>query len=344
MCNSKYVNEFIDWLSTNIQKPINITAKSIIDHYKQSYNDCINFVKELVGGCTNSSVVIEFRDNVKVKLSVYDTFNSPYRILEDDQFLKEKQIKNSLYLNEFGIIYNVDSSVIVSEYIEGESFNDLLIPAINSKNLARVVELNNKVVESITEFHKSNKVKTHCTTLSSIAMMFYRSLKEVVLDKELFKEEYESLNKILTGIQNLLLFESSFNSDDFVLCHFDTDPVNMIFCDNKVKLIDFEFTGVGLKYYDYANYLNALSSLHCGEYKKNNFVDYSTMVSYFYSELEEVIPNFKLNDFESSFDIIRFVWGIWYIMYGLKNNLKNYVEIGNEWISDWIENNREDVL
>lgn len=342
MYNSECVNEFIDWLTTEFYQSGGYSALQISKFYQDNRSG-IRELKELAGGCTNSSVMIEFYDNSKIKLTVYDSYKSPYRINTQDFFLEERNIKNSLYREEFGIISDYCPCITVSEYIEGESFNEYLLNAIHNKEFNIVCHLNSDVIDSISEFHSNNRIKTHRTTLVSIAMLFLSSLKEALRQSKYFDVDLSStkyMNDISDSINKILLFESKFEDSDFVLSHLDTDPVNMLYSDNKVKLIDFEFTGVGLKYYDYVNYLNAVDSLHLKNLSDN---DKSEIRKSFENYCHQnAISNFSHEDFNMSYLIMRFVWGIWYLMYGVKNMSKEYVRIGKEWVLDWI--NWKDVL
>lgn len=337
---SECVNEFIDWLSTEFRGFNGDSAFEIAEYYRTE-KSTIKDIEEFHGGCTNSSAMIEFWDNSKIKITVYNSEESLYNINNFDFFLDERILKNSLYKDEFKIIYNADPCIVVSEYIDGGCFNDLLIPAIQKNDLDRIVELNNRAIDSISNFH-SQKIKTHRTTSVSMTISFISALKKILNESIYFDVDIRSstfLDKISNGMEKILLFESKFDDSDFVLSHLDTDPVNMIATiDKKVELIDFEFTGVGLKYYDYANYLNVINSLHW----KGSLKDQYTMNGAFILHCSEAVQGFNSEDFKKSYEIMRFIWGIWYIMYGLKYELSDYVKIGKEWISDWI--NEKDVL
>lgn len=341
---SECVNEFIDWVSTEFWES-NYTASQIVNFY-QTDRSGIKEYQELSGGCTNSSVKIEFYDNTKIKMSVYNKEISPYKINNFDSFLEERVLKNSLYKEEFRIIYNADSCIVISEYIEGAGLDSILSASVKNHNIDRICNLNSKVINSISKFH-NYRLKTHRTTLTSIAMTFFAALKEKlilykdrILDSDLKNVAY--IGNIAEGINKILLFESKFPDSDFVLSHLDTDPVNLLFNYklNNIRMIDFEFAGVGLKYYDYANYLNVLDSLHTNE--KLSDSEKSKILEEFLKSCRKYISDFNVHDFQKSYLIMRFTWGIWYIMYGVENNLDDYIKIGKNWINDWI--NEKDVL
>lgn len=341
MYNSECVNEFIDWLSTEISGPCGFSALQVANWY-QDERSGLEEIEELQGGCTNSVARIKFYDGVQIKLSVYDSCNSIYgSSYYKDKFIQERSVKNYLYKDEFKIIYNADPFIVVSEYIDGKSYKDLISDAISKNNMIEIYNLNLQVAKAISRFHNLNSIKTHRSSSVRLAMNFFSSLKEeLALDEN---PKFDSRNSelkdtISSGIEKILLFESKFHDSDFVLSHLDTDPVNILSINNgnESMLIDFEFAGVGLKYYDYVNYLNALNYLYFNDLIPDNIKEN------FINDCREVILNFNLEDFWKSYYIMRFIWGIWYILYGLKNKLSDYIEIGEKWLFDWA--NEEDVL
>lgn len=329
---SSCVNKFLDWLSSNCFRwdcLNSISAVTIAQDYYAVNSSEISLIDELSGGCTNSSCMIRFLDGREIKLTVFNELNSLYRVKDRDQFFAERSIKNSMYKDEFRILFNADPRITVSEFLNGDSIKDLLNSikkpiGIYSKSF---LDLNQGVVDSIADFHKQ-EIKTHCTTISSIAKFFCDSLDNVVAVNDFCLKLCKRIRK---GIGEISEFESKFDERSFVLSHFDTDPVNLLYSDNKVELIDFEFAGVGLEYYDFVNYLNVLDSFYI-----NSAVGRKCFKEEFVKMCQNRISNFNLLDFNKSYVIMRFVWGIWYILYGLRNDLGDYLEIGVNWISDWL--------
>lgn len=328
------LDEFIDWLSTNFWKSGRWTALQIAESYNNDTSS-ISEINELSGGCTNSSVRIKFYDDIDIKLTAYNESKSPYNINGLDFFLEERQLKNSLYKNEFNIIYDTPS-IVISKYSKGESLNSILKSVINSGDLDYISNLNSKVINEITNFH-CNMIKTHRTSNVTIAMLFLSTLKQELKNSIYFDVDLRStsyIDSISDGINKILLFESKFEDSDFKLSHLDTDPVNILYCEesDKINLIDFEFTGVGLKYYDYVNYLNVLNSLDYFDSEN----DKEEIQKRFTQYCEKVISDFNHEDFRKSYNIMRFTWGIWYLMYGVQNEFADYISIGKQWVSDWI--------
>lgn len=323
--NDPDVIKFIDWVSTNsvvINSCKNTQElKEILDRKSSILN--IHTVN-LLSGNVNISAAIEFNNETHtvLKLSKYNSEDSLYRTFDsDDPFLRNRLIKNSLYSEDFGILYHGDPEIVISMYEPGLSVQK----ALSVSSVERIEEINDKSISAISKFHKL-PVRTHCTDLIQLLCMF----KSALYRKPVYQED-DLIKLINSKIPEIVKFESKFEDKDFVYSHLNANPTKMILGnDQKVRLIDFEFAGVGLKYYDYANYYNFINEWHLKEFDLDVLWE---MNHQFINCCESKIENFDYEDFNKCADYMKFVWGTWYFLSGICNEDETFLKFGLDWMN-----------
>ena len=325
------VIKFIDWVSTNsavinsCKNPQEL--REILDRRSSILNiHTVSLLPENV----NISAVIEFNNesHTVLKLSKYNSEDSLYRIFDsDDSFLRNRLIKNSLYSEDFGVLYHGDPGIVISVYEPGWSVQKALNA---SSSIEKIKEINDKSISAISKFHKL-PIRTHCTDLIQLLCMF----KSALCQKPVYQEE-DLMRFIDSKILEIVKFESKFKDEDFVYSHLNANPAKMILGnDQKVRLIDFEFAGVGLKYYDYANYYNFLNEWRLKEFDLDVLWEVNHQ---FINRCESEIENFNYEDFNKCTDYMKFVWGTWYFLNGICTEDETSLKFGLDWMNYPYEN------
>ena len=314
--------------SSNLESIVNLISTwdaptvdgdRIESELKTLLEDYTDDISRLSFGYTNLSLLITDKNGDCYKFSIF---------VDEESYLSTKQLKKFLlnrnniynaYGDHLGIIYN-DGSKVLSHYIEGVVLTSVINERI--EDIDGLTSLVRSIVEPINEFHNNIQLKNGFQYLE-LTDIFFGSL----IDQELIGKGYIPEDFLRSKIDSIRSYEKSFSDEWFVLSHRDTDPINMVYTKttDKISLIDFEFVGKGLIYYDYANCYNVLKNIL--------FADKSVLDSFAEHILAE-FPDFTRKDFFISVEIMTFIWGIWYYLYGLKFEDKRLTDIGIDWINE----------
>jgi len=281
--------------------------------------DHTDTIDRLSYGYTNVSFLITDKKGICYKLSVFVDEESYLSKAQLERFLHNRNNIYDAYGKSLGIIYH-DWNKVLSHYIDGV----VLTSVINEKadDISGLTSLLHSIVKPINEFHSNLRLINDFDYLD-LTDIFFGSL----IDQDLLSKGHIPEYVLISKIDSIKRYESSFSDEWFALSHRDTDPINMVYTQetNKISLIDFEFVGKGLIYYDYANCYNVLKNIL--------FIDRSVLDCFVDNLLIE-FPHFNRGDFFISVEIMTFIWGIWYYLYGLKFDDKRLTDIGIDWINE----------
>ena len=276
-------------------------------------------IKRLSSGYTNLSFLFSDKNGDRYKLSIF---------VDEESYLSTEQLKRFLlnrnniynaYGEHLGVIFN-DGNKVLSHYIEGVVLTSVIKE--KSDDVDGLIALVRSIVKPISDFHANLKLINDFEHLELTDIFFGSLIDQDLIGKGNIPEDF------LRGkIASIRRYESSFSDEWFALSHRDTDPINMVYTQttDKISLIDFEFVGKGLIYYDYANCYNVLKNIL--------FVDSSVLDGFVETLLAE-LPEYTRKDFFISVEIMTFIWGMWYYLYGLKFDDKRLTDIGIDWINE----------
>lgn len=312
-------------------------SESILKYFKRKLRWCTESVELLTDGYTNVTMLLTLRDGKKLKLSAYSRHKSYLSDFQTTMFIVRRRELNRLFKDNFKILYS-SSRLVLSEYIEGSNLAKVL-KSVNRSDSFQIIFLNSLVIDCIDKFH-------HNVSSDLMSSEFPNGRQDLFdfFSRSLFGDyqnyyDFQSL-EIIEKLDFIKRFESKFDSSRFVPSHLDTDPVNFIYDYHQVRssvsLIDFEYAGTGLDYYDYANYFSVITrslNLSGGRLSliKGEFID----------KLSKIIPSFDVTEFDISVKIMEFTWGLWYLLYGFYSGSKELQDIGIDSIKNF---NLEEML
>ena len=156
------------------------------------------------------------------------TFNSKYIVKKFNKVLHSNTDKKFEYLMQFKaykkniapkpIILDIKNRFFISQFLEG--IHKITLNKHDLRNLAITL-------------HNLHKIKIHKKPLN-IERYLRKNSKKI----------YKDLKLALLNIKK--------EKQDFVLCHNDLNPKNIIFTD-KIKFIDWEFASINDRYFDLAS-------------------------------------------------------------------------------------------
>lgn len=175
-----------------------------------------------------------FRDRYPVELSLYKEqgYNNTCYLLrvEADRYIvrllissdidrvQEYEIQMLAYEQDIGarpILLDEDNALMISEYIDGTHKNKL--------NKSELQELANTL-------KKLHNIK--------VAIPICKLLDSIEIDSKRLEYAIKYIRKL---------------KPDYVLCHHDLNPQNILFDNNSIKFIDWEYAGKNDRYFDIAS-------------------------------------------------------------------------------------------
>lgn len=195
-------------------------------------NDNIKIVERLLGGMSNYTYLAKVND-LLVVIRVVDPklniFVNRYHELDHIKKLNEAGFTNDL------IYFDLDNGTKISKYIKGFSLvNGLLEEDIK------------ETAKTLKRLHQKNLTGHHYDFINRINKYESLLLKEEIIDKY-----YELKEWWITNYNNI------FSKTPQTLVHGDAQRSNLLRLENnKIQLLDFEFTGIADPYYDIASFGN----------------------------------------------------------------------------------------
>ncbi len=176
----------------------------------------------------------EFTNALSNKVILNDD-NKIEKIYSLDSFKKKYGNQEELVLNKIGYKFESLKGKIVMEYFENESFDD--------SNMSNDDIIN--VANALKELH----------SLSTNGME--TSKFEIVYEDFLCEDEEITEDFPVDGTENFLAMEAFeiLEEGKQVILHNDVVEGNLLKVDGKIKLIDFEYSGLGNQIFDIASFL-----------------------------------------------------------------------------------------
>ncbi|WP_342252456.1 phosphotransferase [Spiroplasma endosymbiont of Amphibalanus improvisus] len=174
----------------------------------------------------------------------------------NDIFIRYSKSETNVFFNrqnEINVIKNIipffTETITIIDY--GFDDNNFYVASKFEKKFKHLndVEIDDKLIEQvimiIKKFHQIPiKNKVELFDYEKYIYWFYNRTKNWI-DRPL---EITEIDKCLTKLRNKPM--------DIVLCHQDLVPGNILIFDNKIKIIDFEFSYLNDKYFDYASLIS----------------------------------------------------------------------------------------
>jgi thiamine kinase-like enzyme len=211
-----------------IDKVISVTAEALkVDP------STVEVIKRLEGGMSNYTYVVKVGENKKVVRLPGENA---------DNFVDRKiELANTRMVEPLGITtkteyFNVETGVKISSYIEGSSLH--LLKVFPYEDVAQMLRtIHESKLVAVNQYDHLKRLQTyenHSINLGYVLPKEYLDIKE-----------------------RFLIFFAHFNKMQKVFTHGDSQPSNFIQTyDGKLKIVDFEFTGMNDPFYDLACFGN----------------------------------------------------------------------------------------
>lgn len=182
-----------------------------------------------LGGLNNSNYLFKL-ENEKYVLRIPSKDNSNNFYYENEVLSLIKTLNISPEI----IYHNKDNGVLISKYIESNKFD------INFYNSSTFI---NSIVNSLHILH-NQKSSNYFNPFNEI----YKNIKFLLSINFDFDHDINILINKLHNLEKELTKKIQYG-----LCHNDLNTSNILYCDNLVYLIDFEFSGMGDIFFDLAS-------------------------------------------------------------------------------------------
>ena len=191
--------------------------KSIINKIKNKNKSKYALTNEVFFGKYN---------NIDVVLKIYNINNFKYTNI-DNELNIFNIVKNNINTPE--IIEFIPKKYLITKYLNSKSFHEI---EFTSDHII-------KIANEIKALHNINISKTTIKTFDVIKKIYeYKKNIPSINDKEIIEKVIDYLN----------------NFKEYVLCHNDLVPGNIIYSNKKIFIIDFEFSGLNDPYFDIASF------------------------------------------------------------------------------------------
>lgn len=207
--------------------------KEAINILKQLYPDQEILIKHrFLGGMSNYTYLAEV-DKLKIVIRVVDPKLNVFvnRKYELDHL---KTLYEAGFTNEL-IYFNLNTGTKISKYIEGES----LITGLNNTDFIETAKTLKKLHNKKLKGHPYGFIKRN------------KKYESLLNKKDIIPLYYDLINWWFTK------YEEIFSKDLKTLVHGDAQRSNLLRLPNqKIQLLDFEFSGMADPYYDIASFGN----------------------------------------------------------------------------------------
>lgn len=150
-------------------------------------------------------------------------------------FKKIFKNQESKVLEKLGYKFKSEDNKLILEYFENESFND--------KNMTDQDIIN--VANALKELHALDTSGIELSRFEDVYEDFYEDDDEILIEYPIDGTEYLLVTEAISILEK----------GEQVILHNDVVEGNLLKIDNKIKLIDFEYSGLGNKLFDIASFL-----------------------------------------------------------------------------------------
>ncbi len=226
-----------------------------------------------------------------------------YHIFEDEllslELLKNQGFNNISYLlktskKEYILrVFKSNESVNISRFFEYETLKKLYKINITSKPI--FLDEKFMIYEFIKGVHKTKVSTVEIVKITKQIKKFHK-IKPKLKPYEI-KNDFKNYNLSLKDIKSKKIIQESFRNLNFlkrfkkelVLVHHDLNPKNILFFNNSIKIIDWEYAGINDRFFDLASF--------CIEFKLNKNQEKVLLKNYFSKHSkrdEEKLKIFKI--------------------------------------------------
>ncbi|HEY8445096.1 MAG TPA: choline kinase family protein [Bacilli bacterium] len=192
----------------------------------------IELSHRLLGGMSNYTYVVKMDDQ-------YYTYRRPGENAERfvDRTLEKANLNliDSLHISNHTVYFNLDTGEKVATYIEGTPLHQVT-PYPYEKVSAILKIIHQSGLKAANDYEPFTRLQTY---ENHIIELGYKH-----------PQEYLDIKKQFLKYQDYLL------SQEKVLCHGDSQPSNFVVSNDKLYIVDFEFTGNNDIIYDLACFAN----------------------------------------------------------------------------------------
>lgn len=189
-----------------------------------------------------------------------------YKIFEEE-LLSLETLKNQGFNNISYLLKTTSSSYVIRVFKSNESVNisrefeyQIQKKAYKNNLASKPIFLNEKfmIYKFIEGIHKTKLSKTELKNLTLKIKKFHSfKTKEKPYD---IKKDLQNYDKNLNDIKSKKLIKEAFKSlfslkklkKELVLSHHDLNPKNIIFKNNSIQIIDWEYSGISDRFFDLA--------------------------------------------------------------------------------------------
>ncbi len=164
-----------------------------------------------------------------------DENNRVIKRYNKDLFKSEYGNQEDKVLDKIGYDFKLEGNMLNMEYIESESFND---ENISHDDLA-------KVANAVKHLHSLDTSGIELSSFEKVYEEFLSEDDEVINDYPVDGTEYDICLKAFDILE----------SGQQVILHNDLVEGNLLKADDEIKLIDFEYSGLGNKIFDIASFI-----------------------------------------------------------------------------------------
>ncbi|VBB18767.1 Choline/ethanolamine kinase, partial [Yasminevirus sp. GU-2018] len=281
----------------------------------------------LSGGITNRMYKLVLND-VNYILRVYGEDNNNDRNTNEHRsvvsmFDREDEIANCKMLSDLGVgpkMYSFYNGARLEEFYFGGDLFEYDYEHNKSIYL--------KIAKTLSDFHKLTKETIHeklkelCTqedlfnkmTVITLLRRFRSIATAKGVESELIKF-YPNIDEVIES-QIQVVKDLDINLESVTGCHNDVHHGNMIYnrekADSPVKLIDFEYFGPNIVWYDVCNYFNELCTFSCVWSK---YPDEHTRRLFYEVYLDRTVDDSEFESIEKCIKALtpinHIVWGLW---------------------------------
>ena len=195
---------------------------------KENYN--FKVIEQIGDGETSQIFLGEFNNTKSIfKLSKKNKFNLIINEYFKNEIFQKIATKN---ISRKVLFHNLHSELIIYEYFEKDS---------SDKQFNNFYQLGKKLKE-LHEITSNKKIKTFKDQFN-----LYLNVSASKRDSKNFKDAIDLFNELNEGIEN------------YVLSHNDLNSSNVLFKNNKIVFIDFEYLSINSKYSDLSKLIDSLN-------------------------------------------------------------------------------------
>ena len=243
-------------------------------------------ISPLEKGFSNTNYFVNDRYVLRIKSKYNNKFYDP-----KTEFQAMKDIKK-LHLDIYCLSHDKEGNKITVFEPLAKAFNP-------KKYTYKQIE---KIAEALRNLHRVNTNVTKCFD-------YFKRLKYYKL------KSHVRLNKILDK-EMIKLGHKYFDYTSFCLCHNDLVQGNILFIEQELRIIDYEYASLNDPFFDLASFLS-----------ENNITELKAVETFLKTYFYGYFKPYLLEKIKDYFKLLDYLWYYWAMMMARKTNLPVYYEI-----------------